>query len=100
MLEYESDETMALHQMEKISNIAKKKWVIHYLEIIHRLGKIKISDCSIAIAVSTSHRLEAYEASKFIIDSIKVTVPIWKKEYFTDKSSKWSDGNPISRINL
>ena len=97
-LEYEAHESMALKQIKDIVDSAKKKWNIHKIEVIHRLGKLAIKDCSIAIAVATSHRAEAYESSKYVIDTIKHTVPIWKKEYFVDGASKWSKGCEATSI--
>ena len=97
-LEYEAHESMALKQIKNIVNSAKRKWNLHKVEVIHRLGKLAIKDCSIAIAVATSHRNEAYESSKYIIDTIKHTVPIWKKEYFVDGASEWSKGCEATSI--
>ena len=97
-LEYEAHESMALKQIKNIVKEAKKKWQLHKVEVIHRLGKLAIKDCSIAIAVATSHRAEAYEASKYIIDTIKHTVPIWKKEFFVNGDSKWSKGCEATSI--
>ena len=91
-LEYEARESMALKQISRIIEKAQQKWELHAVEVIHRLGKLAVKDCSIAIAVSTSHRGEAYEASRYIIDTIKHSVPIWKKEHFVDGASKWSKG--------
>ena len=83
---------MALKQMKDVADVAQQRWPLHYVEIIHRLGRMEVMECSIAIAVSSSHRADAYEASRFIIDSIKITVPIWKKEHFPDGDSTWSKG--------
>jgi len=91
-LEYEAHESMALKQISHIIEVAKQKWELHAVEVVHRLGKLAVKDCSIAIAVSTSHRREAYAASRYIIDTIKHSVPIWKKEHFVDGASKWSKG--------
>ena len=77
---------MALNQMDQVAEEASQKWPIHYVEIIHRLGIMEVMECSIAIAVSTSHRADAHEASRFIIDTVKRSVPIWKKEFFRWKS--------------
>ena len=97
-LEYEAHESMALKQIRKIIEQAQQKWELHEVEVIHRLGKLAVTDCSIAIAVSTSHRNEAYEASRYIIDTIKHTVPIWKKEHFVNGASNWSEGCEASSI--
>ena len=91
-LEYESHESMALNLMSQVVEEASNQWPIHYVEVIHRLGLMEVMECSIAIAVSTSHRVDAYEASRFIIDTIKRSVPIWKKEHFSDGQSSWSEG--------
>ena len=97
-LEYEAHERMALKQITKIIEQAQQKWELHKVEVIHRLGKLAVTDCSIAIAVSTSHRNEAYEASRYIIDTIKHSVPIWKKEHFVNGVSNWSEGCEASSI--
>ena len=97
-LEYEAHESMALKQIRKIIEQAQQKWELHKVEVIHRLGKLTVTDCSITIAVSTSHRNEAYEASRYIIDTIKHTVPIWKKEHFVNGASNWSEGCEASSI--
>ena len=97
-LEYEAHERMALKQITKIIEQAQKKWELHKVEVIHRLGKLEVTDCSIAIVVSTSHRNEAYEASRYIIDTIKHTVPIWKKEHFENGVSIWSEGCEATSI--
>ena len=97
-LEYEAHERMALKQITKIIEQAQQKWEMHKVEVIHRLGKLKVTDCSIAISVSTSHRNDAYEASRYIIDTIKHSVPIWKKEHFVNGVSNWSEGCEASSI--
>jgi len=97
-LEYEAHERMALKQITKIIEQAQQKWELHKVEVIHRLGKLAVKDCSIAIVVSTSHRNDAYEASHYIIDTIKHTVPIWKKEHFVNGVSNWSKGCEASSI--
>ena len=97
-LEYEAHERMALKQITKIIEQAQQKWEMHKVEVIHRLGKLKVTDCSIAISVSTSHRNDAYEASRYIIDTVKHSVPIWKKEHFVNGESNWSEGCEASSI--
>ena len=97
-LEYEAHERMAHKQIKKIIEHAQQKWELHKVEVIHRLGKLAVKDCSIAIAVSTSHRNDAYEASRYIIDTVKHSVPIWKKEHFSDGGSNWSEGCEASSI--
>ena len=91
-LEYEAQESMALKQIDEIVAEACRRWEAHYVEVIHRLGYMRVSESSIAITVATSHRKDCYSASRFIIDTIKHSVPIWKKEHFIDGSSQWSKG--------
>ena len=97
-LEYEAHERMAHKQIKKIIEHAQQKWELHKVEVILRLGKLAVTDCSIAIALSTSHRNEAYEASRYIIDTVKHSVPIWKKEHFLNGVSNWSEGCEASSI--
>ncbi len=97
-LEYEAHESMALRQIDHITEEAARRWPVHHVEVIHRFGRMQIMDCSIVIAVSTSHRADAYAASRFIIDTIKRSVPIWKREHFADGSSAWSAGSEASSV--
>ncbi len=91
-LEYETHERMAEKQIAEIVLEAKRRWELHYVEVIHRFGKMRISDCSIGIVVASSHRKDAYAASRFIIDTVKKSVPIWKKEHFTNGQAIWVEG--------
>ncbi|MCP4130622.1 MAG: molybdenum cofactor biosynthesis protein MoaE [bacterium] len=87
-LEYEIYESMARKEMEKIVDSALGKWSLSCCVVVHRYGRVAIGEDSIIIALSSPHRDEAYQASRYIIDTIKQTVPIWKKEFYTD-GSKW-----------
>ena len=98
VLEYEAHERMALRQIDRIGEEAQQRWPLHYAEVIHRFGKLAVLGCSIATAVSSSHRSDAYESSRFIIDTIKRSVPIWKKEYFESGASAWSEGCEASSV--
>ncbi len=90
-LEYEAYEPMALRQMEHIKAEVCQRWPVRRLAIAHRLGYMKVGEISVAIAVSCAHRAEAFEACRFAIDTLKHTVPIWKKEYRPD-GSHWVEG--------
>jgi len=90
-LEYELYESMAYREMKKIADQAMQKWPLGNCVIVHRYGRVEIGEASIFIVVSSPHRAEAYEASRFIIDTVKKTVPIWKKEVFSDGTSWISD---------
>ena len=90
-LEYEAYESMALAKMQEIAAQAHEKYAIHRVAIAHRLGRLEICETSVFIAVSAPHRAAAFDACRFAIDTLKRTVPIWKKEYFAD-GAVWADG--------
>lgn len=81
-LEYEAYVPMAEKQLEKIGNEIVEKWPNARTAITHRIGKLQISDVAVTIAVSTPHRQDAFEASRYAIERIKEIVPIWKKEHY------------------
>ena len=83
-LEYEGYTEMALKTMAQISSEVHEKWPINRVGIIHRLGRIEISESSVVIIVTSAHRRVAFEACQYGIDRLKKIVPIWKKEYFVD----------------
>ncbi len=83
-LEYEGYTEMALKTMAQISSEIHEKWPINRVGIIHRLGRIEISESSVVIVVTSAHRRVAFEACQYGIDRLKKIVPIWKKEYFED----------------
>src|SRR5713226_4044421 len=90
-LEYEAYEAMALAKMREIGAQLHEKFAIHRVAIAHRLGRLEIGETSVFIAVSAPHRAAAFDACRFAIDTLKRTVPIWKKEYFAD-GAVWADG--------
>lgn len=90
-LDYEAYETMALSKMREIGQLLHEKFAIHRLAIVHRLGRLQIGETSVFIAVSAPHRGPAFDACRLAIDTLKRTVPIWKKEYFQD-GAVWADG--------
>jgi molybdopterin synthase catalytic subunit len=83
-LEYEAYEPMALKLLEGIIAEARRRWSVDRIAIVHRVGKVEIGEASVVIAVSATHRREAFEACRFVIDALKRDVPIWKKEVFGD----------------
>lgn len=93
-LEYESYEEMAKKQLRELAAQATAKFDVRTLAIVHRLGRIEIGESSVLIAVYSAHRAAAFEACRFLIDRLKQTVPIWKKEYFED-GAVWADGEPF-----
>lgn len=92
-LEYEAYESMARKELEKICKTAVERWSLSGCALIHRYGRVDIGEASIVIGVSSSHRKEAFAAAMYIIDTIKQTVPIWKKEYYSD-GSMWVSAHP------
>lgn len=90
-LNYEAYEAMALRQMESLAIETRTRFAVRNVSIIHRLGRLEIGETSVLIAVAAAHRGPAFDACRWIIDTLKKTVPIWKKEYFED-GSVWADG--------
>jgi MoaE-MoaD fusion protein len=90
-LDYEAYETMALGKMREIGQLLHEKFAIHRLAIVHRVGRLQIGETSVFIAVGAPHRGPAFDACRLAIDTLKRTVPIWKKEYFQD-GAVWADG--------
>jgi molybdopterin synthase catalytic subunit len=81
-LEYEAYPEMALTEMRRIGDIARQRWPIERVAIVHRIGVVPLGEASVVIAVSAGHRRAAFEACHFAIDRLKEVVPIWKKEHF------------------
>jgi len=90
-LEYEAYEPMALAKMEEIAAELHRKFSIGRIAMVHRLGRIEIGDPSVLIVVAAPHRAAAFEACRYAIDTLKKTVPIWKKEFFED-GAVWAEG--------
>ena len=90
-LDYEAYEAMALKQMEALAVEARARFGVRAVSIIHRLGRLEIGETSVLIVVASAHRAAAFEACRWMIDTLKKTVPIWKKEYFED-GAVWADG--------
>jgi len=93
-LDYEAYEEMALQQLEALAAQALQQFAIRDVAIVHRLGRLEIGETSVLIAVASAHRGPAFEACRWLIDTLKKTVPIWKKEYFED-GAVWADGEPF-----
>jgi molybdopterin synthase catalytic subunit len=92
-LVYEAFPEMAVPEMQKIADDARKRWPqIEAVSIVHRTGLLNVGETSVLIAVASAHRAEAFEACRFIIDSLKATVPIWKREHYADGAS-WIEGH-------
>ena len=92
-LEYEAYPAMALVEMERICDAAAQRWPAARVAIAHRVGHLEIGDLAVVVVAAAAHRAEAFEACRFAIDTLKGTVPIWKKEVATD-GEYWVDDHP------
>jgi MoaE-MoaD fusion protein len=93
-LDYEAYESMALNEMEKLAQAALERFKVRDVCLVHRLGRLQIGETSVLIGVASAHRAASFEACRWLIDTLKKTVPIWKKEYFED-GAVWADGEPF-----
>jgi MoaE-MoaD fusion protein len=93
-LEYEAYEEMALAEMQKLAVASQGRFAIDRVGVAHRLGRLEIGESSIVIVVTAAHRAAAFDACRWLIDTIKRTVPVWKKEHFAD-GAVWTDGEPF-----
>jgi molybdopterin synthase catalytic subunit len=93
LLNFSGYEPMAIKELQKIADKALKKFSIHKIAIHHAVGKLKIGAIPVIIAVSSAHRKAAFEACEYAIDTLKKTVPIWKKEHFED-GEVWVNTHP------
>ncbi len=89
-LEYEAYVPLAEKQLLEIAREAEERWGVR-CGVTHRLGRLEIGECSVAVAVASPHRAEAFEACRWVMDTLKATVPIWKKEYF-EGGACWIEG--------
>jgi len=93
-LDYEAYEELALKQMNELADKALSQFAVRDVRIVHRVGRLEIGDSSVFIAVASAHRAAAFDACRWLIDTLKKTVPIYKKEYFED-GAVWADGDPF-----
>jgi len=93
-LDYEAYREMALGQMEALAAEALTKFAVRDVALLHRLGRIEIGATSVLIVVASAHRGAAFDACRWLIDTLKKQVPIWKKETFVD-GAVWADGEPF-----
>jgi len=88
-LDYEGYPKMAEAKLAELETSARSRWPVTEVAIAHRLGKLELGEISVAVAVSCPHRKDAFDAGRFLIDELKVTVPIWKKENWSDGTTEW-----------
>ncbi|MDG6983090.1 MAG: molybdenum cofactor biosynthesis protein MoaE [Nitrososphaerota archaeon] len=94
-LEYQVYREMAEKRMVQIEGEVKAKWPVRKISMVHRYGKLGIGDISVAVAVSAPHRAEAFEACRYAIDTVKRSLPLWKKEAYVSGKGAWVKGDPI-----
>ncbi len=90
-LEYDVYPEMAVQQIREIVAGAERRWGVERVAVAHRVGRLEIGEASVIIVVASAHRGEAFEACRYIIDTLKTTVPIWKKEVATN-GEEWVEG--------
>lgn len=88
-LRYEAFSEMALSEMGRLADEARAKWPVLRCALHHRTGTVAVEEASVAVGVSTPHRVEAFEACRFLIDRLKEVVPVWKKEVYADGRTEW-----------
>jgi len=90
-LDYEAYPELVTRQLADLAQAARQKWPVLRLAILHRTGRVKVEQASVVIAVSTPHRADAFDACRWLIDTLKAEVAVWKKEVWTDGRSTWVD---------
>jgi molybdopterin synthase catalytic subunit/molybdopterin converting factor small subunit len=93
-LDYEAYEEMALRQMRELREHAIARFGVREVALVHRLGRLVVGETSVLIVVASAHRGAAFDACRWLIDTLKKTVPIWKREQFVD-GVVWADGEPF-----
>jgi MoaE-MoaD fusion protein len=93
-LDYEAYEEMAVNQISELARQAVLRFGVRGVTLVHRLGRLEIGETSVLIVVASAHRGAAFDACRWLIDTLKKTVPIWKKERFED-GAVWADGEPF-----
>lgn len=91
-LEYDCYEAMALKEMERLAEQAQARWPVERVCLLHRLGIVPPAEASVVVGVATPHRADAFAACRFLIDTLKEQVPIWKREVYADGSTEWVEG--------
>jgi molybdopterin synthase catalytic subunit len=90
-LSYETYDAMARAKMQSLLDMAHDRWQLGRIAMQHRTGEVGIGQASVAIAVSSPHRVAAFDAARFLIDTLKTDVPIWKKEFFVGQQTRWQE---------
>ncbi len=88
-LDYEAYEPLALQKMSELETSARERWPLKTVTLVHRLGRVEVTEASVAVIVASPHRSEAFEAAKWLIDELKHQVPIWKREHYVQNGAEW-----------
>ena len=88
-LEYDAYPDMALQELRQLDTDVRAKWPVINVAMVHRTGDLQLGDIAVAVAVSSGHRREAFEAGQWLIDTLKVRVPLWKKEVYANGRTEW-----------
>lgn len=88
-LTYEGHPTLAPQMLTQVETETRSQWSVHEVVLVHRIGQLELGDISVAVAVSSGHREQAFAACKFAIDRLKQIVPIWKQEHWADGRKEW-----------
>lgn len=91
---YEAYQPMAEKQLAKVVSDARAKWPLDDCRVVHRHGRLELGDIAVAVVASSAHRAEAFEAARWVMDEIKKSVPIWKRETYIDREATWV--HPVS----
>lgn len=91
-LDYEAYREMAIEQMRALVAAARERWPIARATLLHRVGRVSVSEASVVIAVACPHRAQAFEACRYLIDELKKSAAIWKREVWADQSRSWVAG--------
>jgi molybdopterin synthase catalytic subunit len=97
-LEYEAFPEMAVAAMQRLEAEAMQKFDVIEVAISHRYGRLELGDIAVAVAVSSPHRAQAFEAGRWLIDTLKECVPIWKKEHYTDGATEWLHPDATAKV--
>ncbi|MCP4171175.1 MAG: molybdenum cofactor biosynthesis protein MoaE [Fuerstiella sp.] len=88
-LEYDAYPDMALQELRRLETVVREKWPVIEVSLVHRTGALQLGDIAVAVAVSSRHRHEAFEAGQWLIDTLKDRVPVWKKEIYANGRTEW-----------
>lgn len=95
-LSYEAYEPMALAALAALEREALTRFEVAAVRIVHRIGEVPMTEASVAVVVAAAHRGAAYDASRWAMDELKRTVPIWKKETYAEGGEGWVEGTPLT----